>query len=65
MRMQKHRCIRRALQCSVPFMPRGVIGPYIFENAQGQHVTVNGIHYPATVNDYFFLIVVENHLELF
>lgn len=63
--MQKHQCIRRTLQCSVPFMPRGVIGPYICENAQGQHVTVNGIHYRAILNDYVVLIiiVVENHLE--
>lgn len=43
----------------------GVIGPYFFENAQGQRVTVNGVRYRAMLNDYFFPIVVANNLEEF
>lgn len=42
---------------------RGIIGPYFFENAQGERVTVNGVRYRAMLNDYFLPIVIENQLE--
>lgn len=38
---------------------------HIFENTQGQRVTVNGIRYREMLTEYFFPIVVPNNLQKF
>ena len=34
------------------FWPRGIIGPFFFENEQGEIVTVNGDRYRAIANEF-------------
>ena len=35
------------------FWYRGIIGPFIFENEQGEAATVNGDNYQTTFNEFF------------
>lgn len=39
---------------------RGIIGPYFFENRQGQAITVTGVSYRRMLNDYFLPILREH-----
>lgn len=34
--------------------PSSIIGFYFFKNGKGANVTINGSHYCAIINDYFF-----------
>ena len=36
------------------FWSRGIIGPFFFENEQGEVVTVNGDRYRAMMNEFWF-----------
>lgn len=39
---------------------RGIIGPYFFENARGQAISVNGVSYRRMLNDYFLPLLREH-----
>ena len=43
---------RVTVQCG--FWSRSIIGPYFFENEQGEAVTVNGDRYRAMFNEFLF-----------
>ena len=42
------------------FWSRGIIGPFFFENKQGEAVTVNGDRYRAMLNELLFTKIEEN-----
>ncbi|XP_055318908.1 uncharacterized protein LOC129576887 isoform X2 [Sitodiplosis mosellana] len=46
----------KPLKCTVwcAFWPRGVIGPYFFENEDGQRVNVNAERYQHMIREYFW-----------
>ena len=44
------------------FWYRGIIGPFFFENEQGDAVTVNGDHYRAMLNKFLFTKIKEEHI---
>ena len=41
------------------FWSRGIIGPFFFENEQGEVVTVNGDRYRAMLNEFLFTKIEE------
>ena len=44
------------------FWPRGIIGPFFFENEQGEAVTVNGDRYRAMLNEFLFTKIEEEDI---
>ena len=44
------------------FWFRGTIGPFFFENEQGEAVTVNGDRYQAMLNEFLFTKIEENDI---
>ena len=44
------------------FWPRGIIGPFFFENKQGEAVTVNGDIYRAMLKEFFFTKIEEENI---
>ena len=44
------------------FCLRGVIGPFFFENEQGEAVTVNGDRYRAMLNEFLFTKIEEEDI---
>ena len=44
------------------FWSRGIIGPFFFENEQGQIVTVNGDRYRAMLNEFLFTKIEEENI---
>ena len=38
----------------MPILSRGIIGPFFFENEQGEAVTVNDDRYRAMLNEFLF-----------
>ena len=44
------------------FWSRGIIGPFVFENEQGEAVTVNGNHYRAMLNEFLFTKIKEEDI---
>ena len=44
------------------FSSRGIIGPFFFENEQGEAVTVNGDHYRALLNEFMFTKIEEEDI---
>ena len=51
---------RVAVWCG--FLSRGIIGPFIFENKQGETVTVNGDRYRPKLNEFLFTKVAEEDI---
>ena len=49
--------IRVTVWCE--FWSRSIIGPFFFENKQGEAVTVNGLRYQAMVNEFLFTKIEE------
>ena len=45
------------------FWSRGIIGPFFFENEQGEAVTVNGDRYWAMLNEYLFTKIEEEDIR--
>ena len=44
------------------FLTRGIIGPFFFENEQGEAVTVNGDRYRAMLNKFLFTKIEEEDI---
>ena len=44
------------------FWSRGIIGPFFFENEQGEAVTVNGDHYRAMLNEFLLRKIEEEDI---
>ena len=44
------------------FYSRGIIGPFVFENEQGEVVTVKGDRYRAMLNDFLFTKIQEEDI---
>ena len=44
------------------FRSRGIIGPFLFENEQGEAVTVNGDRYRAMWNEFLFTKIEEHDI---
>ena len=44
------------------FWSRGIIGPFFFENEQGEAVTVNGDRYRAILNEFLFTKIEEKDI---
>ena len=44
------------------FWSRGIIGPFFFENEQGENVTVNGDRYRAMLNEFLFTKIEEEDI---
>ena len=44
------------------FWFRGIIGPFFFENEQGEDVTVNGDRYRAMLNEFLFTKIEEEDI---
>ena len=44
------------------FWSRGIIGPFFFENEQGEAVTVNGDRYQAMLNEFLFTKIEEEDI---
>ena len=44
------------------FWSRGIIGPFFFENKQGEVVTVNGYRYRAMLNEFLFTKIEEEDI---
>ena len=44
------------------FWSRGIIGPFFFENKQGQAVTINGDSYRALLNEFLFTKIEEKDI---
>ena len=44
------------------FWSRGIIGPFFFENEQGESVTVNGDRYRAMLNEFLFTKIEEDDI---
>ena len=44
------------------FWSSGIIGPFFFENEQGEAVTVNGDHYRAMLNKFLFTKIEEESI---
>ena len=44
------------------FWSRGIIGPFFFENEQGEAVTVNGDCYRAMLNEFLFTKIEEEDI---
>ena len=44
------------------FQPRGTIGPFCFENEQGEAITVNGDRYWAMLNEFLFTKIVNEDI---
>ena len=44
------------------FWYRGIIGPFFFENEQGEVVTINGDRYRAMLNKFLFTKIEEEHI---
>ena len=44
------------------FWSRDIIGPFFFENEQGEAVTVNGDHYRAMLNEFLFTKIEEEDI---
>ena len=44
------------------FGPRGIIGPFFFENEQGEFVTVNGYRYRVMLNKFLFTKIEEEDI---
>ena len=42
---------------------RGIIGPFFFENEQGESITVNGDRYRAMLNEYLFTYIEEEDID--
>ena len=51
---------RVAVWCD--FLSKGIIAPFFFENDQGDAVTVNGDHYWAMLNEFFFTKIEEEDI---
>ena len=45
------------------FWSRGIIGPFFFENEQGEAVTVNGDRYRAMFNEFLFTKIQEEDID--
>ena len=45
------------------FWSRGIIGPFFFENEQGEAVTANGDRYQAMVNKFLFIKIEEEDID--
>ena len=45
------------------FWSRGIIGPFFFENEQGEAVTVNGDRYRARLNEFLFTKIEEQDIS--
>ena len=45
------------------FWCRGIIGPFFFENKQGEAVTVNGDRYRAMLNEFLFTKIEEEDID--
>ena len=44
------------------FWSRGIIGPFFFENEQGEAVAVNGNHYRVMLNEFLFTKIEEKDI---
>ena len=44
------------------FWSRGIIGPFFFENEQGEAVTVNGDRYRSMLNEFLFTKIEEEDI---
>ena len=44
------------------FWSKGIIGPFFFENEQGEAITVNGDHYQAMLNEFLFTKIEEEDI---
>ena len=44
------------------FWSRGIIGPFFFENEQGDSVTINGDRYRAILNEFLFTKIEEEDI---
>ena len=51
---QKTRTHTNRVTVCCGFWSRGIIGPFFFENEQGEAVTVNGHRYRAMLNEFLF-----------
>ena len=49
---------KRVIVCC-GFWFRGIIGPFFFENEQGETVTVNGVRYRAMLNEFLLTKIEE------
>ena len=47
------------------FCSRGIIGPFFFENEQGEEVTVNGDRYRTMLNEFLFTKTEEENISTF
>ena len=45
------------------FWSSGIIGPFFFENGNGEAVTANGDHYQAMLNEFLFTKIEEEHIS--
>ena len=45
------------------FWPRGIIGPFFFENEQAEDVTVNGNRYRTMLNEFLFIKIEEEDID--
>ena len=44
------------------FWSTGIIGPYFFENEQGEPITINGDRYRAMLNEFLLTKIEEKHI---
>ena len=44
------------------FCTRGILGLFVFENEEGEAVTVNGDHYRALLNEFLFTKIEEEDI---
>ena len=42
--------------------PEAIIGPFFFENEQGEALTINGDRYRAMLNEFLFTKIQEEHI---
>ena len=52
--------IRVTVWCG--FWSRGIVGPFFFENKQGEAVTINGDRYQAILNEFLFTKIKEKDI---
>ena len=58
----KSRRIPKRVTVWCGFWSRGIIGPFFFENEQGEAVTVNGDRYRAMLNEFLFTKIEEGDI---
>ena len=60
--VNKQNCYIQGTQNSHAIIPKGIIGPFFFENEQGEAVTAKGDRYRAMLNEFLFTKIEEEDI---